>query len=235
VLSVQDVHASYGPVGALFGVSLEVPQGAVVALLGPNGSGKTTTLRVISGMLRPASGSVEFDGRRIDGMPTERIVRLGIAQVPEGRQIFGGLTALENLRLGAFSRTNGREVRSDIDRVFGYFPRLAERQHIAGGLLSGGEQQMLAIGRALMAKPRLLLLDEPSLGLAPLVVRDIFQTIEAISKDEQLSVLVVEQNAQIALGISQHGYLLETGRVVLSGTAEELRATDVVQRSYLGR
>lgn len=235
MLSLRDIHASYGPVVALQDVSLDVPEGAIAALLGPNGSGKTTTLRVVSGMLRPTSGVVEFNGERIDRMSTERIVQMGIAQVPEGRQIFGGLTTLENMRLGAFSRRNGRNVRSDMERVFGYFPQLAERQHLAGGLLSGGEQQMLAIGRALMARPRMLLLDEPSLGLAPLIVRDIFQTIKAISEEEQLTVLLVEQNAEVALSISQHGYLLETGRIVLSGAVEELKDSATVRRSYLGR
>jgi branched-chain amino acid transport system ATP-binding protein len=186
-------------------------------------------------MLRPTSGSVELAGRRIDRLSPERTVQLGIAQVPEGRQIFAGLTALENLELGAFSRTNRREVRSDIERVFSYFPQLRERQHLQGGLLSGGEQQMLAIGRALMARPRLLLLDEPSLGLAPLVVRDIFLTIETISKEEGLTVLLVEQNAELALRMTRHGYVLETGRVVLDGTAEALRNNGAVRRSYLGR
>ena len=235
MLSLHDVHASYGPVIALQGVTLEVPEGAIVALLGPNGAGKTSTLRVVSGMLRPTSGSVEFGGRRIDRLSPERTVQLGIAQVPEGRQIFAGLTALENLELGAFSRPNRREVRSDIERVFSYFPQLRERQHLQGGLLSGGEQQMLAIGRALMARPRLLLLDEPSLGLAPLVVRDIFLTIETISKEEGLTVLLVEQNAELALRMTRHGYVLETGRVALDGTPEALRNNGAVRRSYLGR
>ena len=235
MLSVRSVHAGYGPVLALQGVSLEVPEGTIVALLGPNGAGKSSTLRVVSGILRPSSGSVELAGRRIDGLSPERVVQLGIAQVPEGRQIFAGLTVIENLRLGAFWRANGRIIREDIERLFRYFPPLRERQHLQGGLLSGGEQQMLAIGRALMARPRCLLLDEPSLGLAPLVVRDIFETIQTISRDEGLTVLLVEQNADLALRMAHHGYVLETGRVVVEGTPETLRNNGAVRRSYLGR
>jgi branched-chain amino acid transport system ATP-binding protein len=233
MLSIRDVHAGYGPVVALRGVSLDVPEGTIVALLGPNGAGKSSTLRVATGILRPSAGSIELDGRRIDRLSPERVVQLGIAQVPEGRQIFGGLTVVENLRLGAFWR--GKGVREDIERVFGYFPRLRERQHLQGELLSGGEQQMLAIGRALMAKPRYLLLDEPSLGLAPMVVRDIFETIKTISVDEGLTVLLVEQNADLALRMADHAYVLETGRVALEGTPEALRSTGAVRRSYLGR
>jgi branched-chain amino acid transport system ATP-binding protein len=234
MLSVRDVHAGYGPVLALQGISLEVTEGSIAAVLGPNGAGKTTMLRVVSGVLRPSTGIVEFDGRRIDRLPAERVVQLGIAHVPEGRQIFGGLTVLENLRLGAFTRNGSRGVREDMERVFSYFPPLRERQRLQGSLLSGGEQQMLAIGRALMARPRLLLLDEPSLGLAPMVVRDIFATLETISRDEGLTVLLVEQNADIALRMAEQGYLLETGRVVLAGTGEALRNDPAVRRSYLG-
>jgi branched-chain amino acid transport system ATP-binding protein len=207
----------------------------VVALLGANGAGKTSTLRAVSGILRPSSGSVEFGGRRIDRLSPERIVQLGMAQVPEGRQVFTGLTVLENLRLGAFARKGNRAIRDDIERVFSYFPLLSKRKHLQGGLLSGGEQQMLAIGRALMARPRLLLLDEPSLGLAPMVVENIFQVINKINHDEGLSVLLVEQNAEIALRMVDYGYVMETGHVVLEGDSKMLRSDSAVRRSYLGR
>jgi branched-chain amino acid transport system ATP-binding protein len=234
MLSVRDIHVAYGPVVALQGVSLDVPEGAIAAVLGPNGAGKTSTLRAIAGIARARSGAIEFAGRRIDRLPPDRIVQLGIAQVPEGRQIFAGLTVLENLRLGAFSRRNRRGIGHDLERVFSYFPPLRERQHVAGGVLSGGEQQMLAIGRALMAGPRLLLLDEPSLGLAPMVVRSILQTIQTISEEEGLTVLLVEQNTDLALRMAHRAYVLELGRVVLSGTAEELRRNEAVRAAYLG-
>jgi branched-chain amino acid transport system ATP-binding protein len=234
MLSVRDVHASYGPVLALRGISLDVPPGKIVSVLGPNGAGKSSTLRAISGLLRPAQGTIELDGERIDRHPPEKIVKLGISHVPEGRQVFREMSVLENLRLGAYLRRDGANVRGDIDRVFGYFPVLAERRKQTAGLLSGGEQQMLAIGRALMARPRLLLLDEPSLGLAPLLVREIFQIIDTISREEGIAVLVVEQDAKLALSVAAHGYLLETGRIVLDDTAEHLRANDAVRRSYLG-
>ncbi|MEX1252845.1 MAG: ABC transporter ATP-binding protein [Dehalococcoidia bacterium] len=234
MLSIQGVHAAYGPVLALQGISLEVAEGSIVAVLGPNGAGKTSMLRVVSWILRPSTGSVEFAGRRIDRLPAERVVQLGIAHVPEGRQIFGGLTVVENLRLGAFSRAGSRGVRDDMERVFSYFPSLRERQRLQGGLLSGGEQQMLAIGRALMARPRFLLLDEPSLGLAPMLVREIFEKLQTISREEGLTVLLVEQNAELALRMAHHGYLLETGQVVLEGTGETLRNNGAVRRSYLG-
>lgn len=234
MLSVREIHVAYGPVLALQGVSLDVPEGAIAALLGPNGAGKTSTLRAIAGIVRPKSASIEFAGHRIDRLPPERIVRLGIAQVPEGRQIFAGLTVLENLRLGAFCRRNRRGIGDDLERIFSYFPPLRERPHVAGGLLSGGEQQMLAIGRALMARPRLLLLDEPSLGLAPMVVHSILQTIQMISQKEGLTVLLVEQNADLALRMAHQAYVLEIGRVVLSGTAEELRQNEAVSAAYLG-
>jgi branched-chain amino acid transport system ATP-binding protein len=233
LLKVQDVHASYGPVLALHGVSLEVPDGGIVTVLGANGAGKSSTLRAISGLLHPGRGTIELDGRRIDRLAPERVVQLGISQVPEGRQIFGELTVIENLRLGAYLRTD-RAVRSDLDRVFSYFPVLGERRPLQAGLLSGGEQQMLAIGRALMAKPRLLLLDEPSLGLAPMLVREIFEIITRINQDEGVAVLLVEQDASLALKIAQHGYVLETGRVVLHDSAQRLRENEGVRRSYLG-
>ena len=234
MLSLRDVHASYGPVLALRGVSLEVPAGGIVAVLGANGAGKTSTLRAVSGLLRPSHGVIEFDGRRIDQHAPESIVQLGISQVPEGRQIFVELSVLENLRLGAYARRDGHAVKSDLDRVFSHFPVLGERRRQTAALLSGGEQQMLAIGRALMAKPRLLLLDEPSLGLAPMLVREIFRIVKAINEEEGLTILVVEQDANLALSIAQHGYLLETGRVVLDDSAENLRRNESVRRSYLG-
>jgi len=234
LLNLRDVHAAYGPVLALQGVSLTVPQGSIVSVLGANGAGKTSTLRAISGILRVSSGTIEFEGERIDRMSPERIVRLGISQVPEGRQTFVELTVIENLRLGAYTRSDSNGVRADLDRVVSYFPVLGERRDQTAGLLSGGEQQMLAIGRALMARPRLLLLDEPSLGLAPLLVREIFENIKTISEQEGLTILVVEQDAKLALDIADHGYLLETGRVILEDKAEHLKGNEQVRRAYLG-
>ncbi|MCH8849220.1 MAG: ABC transporter ATP-binding protein [Chloroflexi bacterium] len=233
MLKLRDVHASYGPVVALQGVSLEVPRGGIITILGANGAGKTSTLRAISGLLRASQGTIEFDGQRIDRTAPERLVQLGISQVPEGRQIFSELTVMENLRLGAYTRRDNG-VKRDLDRVVEYFPVLGERQKQVAGLLSGGEQQMLAIGRALMAKPRLLLLDEPSLGLAPILVREIFEIIRAINKSEGLTILLVEQDAKLALDVAQHGYVLETGKVVLDDSAANLQQNDAVRRSYLG-
>jgi len=234
MLTIRDVHASYGPVLALQGISLEVPAGGIVAVLGANGAGKSSTLRAVSGLLRCSHGGIAFDGERIDRLSPERIVRMGVSQVPEGRQTFTELTVRENLRLGAYVRRDGGEVRRDLDRVYSYFPVLGERRSQTAGLLSGGEQQMLAIGRALMARPRVLLLDEPSLGLAPMLVREIFRIVKAINEEEQLTILVVEQDAKLALSIAQHGYLLETGRVVLHDTADNLRQNESVRRAYLG-
>jgi branched-chain amino acid transport system ATP-binding protein len=234
LLSLRDVEASYGPVEALRGVSIDVPSGGIVAVLGANGAGKSSTLRAISGLLRPARGHIEFDGRRIDHLAPEKIVQFGVSQVPEGRQIFSEMTVMENLRLGAYTRREGSGVRADLDRVFSYFPVLGERRKQQAGLLSGGEQQMLAIGRALMARPRLLLLDELSLGLAPLLVRDIFRIVKAINEAEGLTILLVEQDAKAALDIAERGYVLETGRVVLEESAARLRENEAVRRSYLG-
>jgi len=233
LLRLDDVHASYGPVLALRGVSVDVPEGGIVSMLGPNGAGKSSTLRAVSGLLRPTHGTIEFDGKRIDHDAPERIVQMGVSQVPEGRQIFGELSVRENLILGAWTRRDGG-VRQDIERIYSYFPMLGERQKQRAALLSGGEQQMLAIGRSLMAKPRLLLLDEPSLGLAPILVRELFEIIASISEKEGLTVLVVEQDVNLALGIAQYGYLLETGTVALSDTAANLRSNEQVRRSYLG-
>ena len=234
MLNVSDLHVSYGPVLAVRGVSLAVPKGQIVALLGANGAGKSSTLRTISGLLRPANGTIEFEGRRIDRVPAERIVQLGISQVPEGRQIFTELTVMENLRLGAYTRRDRAGVKRDLDLTFTYFPVLGERRGQTAMLLSGGEQQMLAIGRALMAKPSLLLLDEPSLGLAPMLVREIFRIVKAINEEEGLTILLVEQNANLALEIANEAYVLETGQVVLEGSAAELRGNEAVRRSYLG-
>jgi branched-chain amino acid transport system ATP-binding protein len=232
LLAVDRIEAYYGRVRALHSVSLEVAEGSVVALLGANGAGKTTTLRVISGLLRPSRGSVEFDGGRIDGHSADRLVRAGIVQVPEGRQIFTTLTVRENLLLGGYARRDGGSAHQDEERVFGYFPRLGERLRQRAGTLSGGEQQMLAIGRALMARPRLLLLDEPSLGLAPLMVKEIFRVISEI-RAAGTTVLLVEQNAHMALTIADHAYLLETGRVILGDRSAALQREEV-RRAYMG-
>ena len=232
LLVVNEIEAYYGRVCALHSVSLEVAEGSVVALLGANGAGKTTTLRVISGLLRPTRGTVEFDGRRIDGMSPDRLVRLGIVQVPEGRQIFADLTVHENLMLGGYARRDLGAARQK-PRVFDYFPRLRERLEQRGGTLSGGEQQMLAIGRALMARPRLLLLDEPSLGLAPILVKEIFRVISEI-RAAGTTVLLVEQNVHMALDIADRAYVLETGRVMLGDRSAALRQREEVRRAYLG-
>ena len=233
LLKVNAIQAYYGRVRALHDVSLEVAEGSIVALLGSNGAGKTTTLRVISGLLRPSHGSVEFDGRRIERLRPDQLVRAGIAHVPEGRQLFPELTVRENLRLGAYTRRDARTVEQDMQRVFNYFPRLRERLGQNAGTLSGGEQQMLAIGRGLMSKPRLLLLDEPSLGLAPLLVKEIFQIIADI-RITGTTVVLVEQNAHMALDVADYAYLLQTGRVVLSDQSSALRQREEVKHAYLG-
>ena len=232
LLELADVHARYGQTTALRGVSLAVDEGQIVAVLGANGAGKTTTLRAISGTVRK-TGNVVFAGRRIGRRAPEAIARGGIAHVPEGRGTFAELSVGENLRLGAYTRSR-RELRSDYERVLGYFPWIQERADQQAGTLSGGEQQMLALGRALMQRPRLLLLDEPSLGLAPLVVRDIFRIVRQLNEEDGLSVLVVEQNARVALASAAHAYVLEVGRVAVSGPSDELERDESVRRSYLG-
>jgi branched-chain amino acid transport system ATP-binding protein len=232
LLELEDVEARYGQVRALHGVSLRVPEGGTVAVLGANGAGKTTTLRAISNTVR-RTGDVVFDGRRINRLSPESIARLGVAHVPEGRGIVGELTVRENLRLGAYVRRDG-DVKGDRERVFRYFPRLAERERQHAGTLSGGEQQMLALGRALMSRPRLLMLDEPSLGLAPIVVREIFAILARLNEEEGLTVLVVEQNASIALRTCREACVLEVGRVAIAGESEVLREHESVRRSYLG-
>jgi branched-chain amino acid transport system ATP-binding protein len=232
LLELDDVTASYGPVQALHGVSLTVGEGEVVAILGANGAGKTTTLRAISGTV-PRGGTIDFGGKTLRGGP-EAAARSGIAHVPEGRGTFVELSVNENLRLGAYTRRDRRLVNDDLKRVAGYFPWIAERGSQRAGTLSGGEQQMLALARALMSRPRLLLLDEPSLGLAPLVVRELFRTVRELNENEGLTVLVVEQDARIALSVSARAYVLEVGRVALSGTSDKLRDAESVRRSYLG-
>ena len=234
MLKVRDLYTAYGPIMALHGVSLEVPEGQIIAILGANGAGKSTTLRTISGLVHPVKGNIEFLGHPIDKLSPEKIVEMGISQVPEGREIFFELTVMDNLRLGAYIRRDRRAVRQDIERVFHYFPVLAQREKQMAGTLSGGEQQMVAIGRALMARPRLLLLDEPSLGLAPLITQQIFGIVKTLNQDEGITVLLVEQNAGLALGIAQYGYVLEIGRLALGDTGENLRKNDAVRRSYLG-
>jgi len=233
LLKVNEIEAYYGRACALRSISLEVADGSVVALLGSNGAGKTTTLRVISGLLRPTRGSVEFDGKRIGRSRADQLVRAGIAHVPEGRQIFPELTVRENLRLGAYTRRDAKSVAQDMQRVFDYFPRLRERLEQQAGTLSGGEQQMLAIGRGLMSRPRLLLLDEPSLGLAPLLVKEIFRIISEI-RAAGTTVVLVEQNAHMALNVADYAFLLEAGRVVLSDPSAALRQREEVKRAYLG-
>jgi branched-chain amino acid transport system ATP-binding protein len=233
LLELAGVEARYGQVQALHGVSLTVDEGQVVAVLGANGAGKTTTLRAVSGTVR-TSGEIKFAGRPIAGRAPESVTRLGIAHVPEGRGIFGELTVEENLRLGAFVRRDREGVKADHKRVLQYFPRLAERRVRPAGTLSGGEQQMLALGRALMQRPRLLLLDEPSLGLAPTVVGEIFRIIRELHEREGLSVLVVEQNANLALETAQKAYVLEVGKVAVEGPSAELRRNESVRKSYLG-
>jgi branched-chain amino acid transport system ATP-binding protein len=233
VLRLEGVDVRYGGVRALHGVSLDVEPGEIVALLGANGAGKSTALRAISGLVAPAAGAITWDGRRIDGLAPEVVVRRGIAQVPEGRQIFPELTVEENLLIGSYSRRDRRPVRRELGAIFDRFPSLAARRGQPGANLSGGEQQMLAIARAMMGAPRLLLLDEPSMGLAPKLVREVFRVVEALNR-EGVTVLLVEQNARLALATAQRAYVLETGRVALAGRASDLRNDPEVRRSYLG-
>ncbi len=233
MLELKNVHTYYGSIHALKGVSLVVNQGEIVTLIGSNGAGKTTTLRTIQGILRPREGSIILEGKELEKVPPHQIVGLGIAQSPEGRLIFPRMTVMENLEMGAFLRKDKEGIKKDLDWVFSLFPRLKERIGQQGGTLSGGEQQMLAMGRALMARPRVLLLDEPSMGLSPLLVELIFDTIEKINKDGT-TVLLVEQNALMALSIAHRGYVIQTGEIVLSDTAINLRNNETVQKSYLG-
>jgi branched-chain amino acid transport system ATP-binding protein len=234
LLETRALHAGYGETRVLHGIDFAVEQGGVTALLGANGAGKTTTLRAICGMIRTTGGEISFANERIDGKATEDIVKRGVAHVPDGRGTFVELTVEENLRLGAFLRNDRAGVAQDFERVFGYFPRLRERFRQQAGTLSGGEQQMLAIARALLLRPKLLLLDEPSFGLAPLIVQEIFAIMHRIRADEGVSILLVEQNANLALEIAEQAYLLETGRIVVSGPAADIRRDDSIRRSYLG-
>ncbi len=236
MLRLRNVDAGYGKLSVLRRVSLHVSQGEIVTIVGANGAGKTTLLRTVAGLVRARAGEIAFDGREVSRLATEKVVALGCSLVPEGRQVFAPMPVRENLLLGAhvqYARGRRHEVAQDLERVYGLFPVLAKREHQLAGTLSGGEQQMLAIGRALMARPRLMMLDEPSMGLAPLVMKDIFAIVKRIS-DEGTTVLLVEQNARSALSIASRGYVLETGRIVLQGTADELLANRDVQRAYLG-
>ncbi len=234
MLEIKNLVVSYGAITALHGISLSVKSGSIVTLIGANGAGKTTTLKTISGLLKPRSGEIFYEGRNISGLPPHEIVRLGISHVPEGRMIFTNLTVLENLQMGAYLQNDKKIVRSGLDFVFVMFPRLQEREKQIAGTLSGGEQQMLAIGRALMSKPKLLLLDEPSLGLAPILVKTIFEKIVEINRQQGITILLVEQNAKLALEISHSGYVLETGKIILQDDSAALRQNPQVKNAYLG-
>jgi branched-chain amino acid transport system ATP-binding protein len=233
LLELDSVEASYGRIRALKGISLAADKGEIVALIGSNGAGKTTTLRTISGLMHAAAGRIVFDGKEITNEPPDRIVQLGICQSPEGRRLFTRMTVLDNLRMGAYTRRDGGEIKKDMDRVFELFPRLKERRNQIAGTLSGGEQQMCAMGRALMAKPKLLMLDEPSLGLSPILVETIFDIVKEINA-RGIPVLLVEQNAHKALEIAHRGFVLETGAIVQTGTGKELLESDAVKKAYLG-
>ena len=233
LLEVRGLHAAYGPTQVLHGIDFTLAAGRITAILGANGAGKTTTLRALCQAVA-TRGSIRFDGRELVGLATESVVRLGIAHVPDGRGTFGALTVEENLRLGAYTRRDRAQAAADLERMYERFPRLRERQRQSAGLLSGGEQQMLAISRALMLKPRLLLLDEPSFGLAPMVVAEIFRILREINQRDGVSILLVEQNAQLALELADQAYLLETGRVALSGPGQDIRRDEAVRRAYLG-
>ena len=235
ILELANVEASYGPVQALRGVSLKVPRGKIVTVLGANGAGKSTILKTISGIIDPSKGQIRFDGEEIQGRDPDWIVRRGIGHAPEGREVFALLTVEENLRMGAYTRRDRDGVASDIDLVYAYFPILKERARQEAGLLSGGQQQMLAIGRALLSRPKLMLMDEPSLGLSPLLTQEIFRIIVRINREQGTTILLVEQNAKAALKLADRGYVLETGKVVLEGPADELMENAEVKRAYLGK
>jgi branched-chain amino acid transport system ATP-binding protein len=233
MLDIKELHVAYGSIKALKGISFSVDAGEIVTLIGANGAGKSTTLKTLSGLLRAQSGSITFEGKEISTAPSYEIVTMGISQVPEGRRIFPRQSVLENLELGAYQRKDRKLIKEDMQRVFSYFPRLAERKSQMAGTLSGGEQQMLAIGRGLMSRPKLMLFDEPSMGLAPLLVQEIFAIIKEINANGT-TILLVEQNANMALSIAQKAYVLETGKIVLSGPAEELSRNEQVRKAYLG-
>src|SRR5213082_2407032 len=234
ILKLSNIESYYGPIMAIRGISIEVPRGQIVTLLGANGGGKTTVLKTISGILDPQKGSIEFLGKPIQRMEADKIVRLGLSHVPEGREIFPFLTVRENLMMGAFARGDPDGVAADLERIYGYFPVLKARLDQRAGLLSGGEQQMLAISRAFMSRPKLLLLDEPSLGLSPLLVREIFSIIRRLNAEEGISMLLVEQNAKMALETAQYGYVLEVGRIVMADSCERLMRSQDIQEFYLG-
>ena len=234
MLEIKNLAVSYGAITALHGISLSVPAGGIVTLIGSNGAGKTTALKTISGLLKPCAGKIFYDGKNIAGLPPHQIVKLGISHVPEGRMIFANLTVMENLQMGAYLQKDRTAIRRELDYVFAAFPRLQEREKQIAGTLSGGEQQMLAIGRALMSRPKLLMLDEPSLGLAPLLVKTIFEKIVEINRQQGITILLVEQNANLALEVSGFGYVLETGKVALSGDSATLRQNPQVKSAYLG-
>lgn len=233
MLKVEDINVYYGAIHAIKGISLEVNEGEIVTLIGANGAGKSTILRTISGLLKPKTGKIDFEGQNIAGIAAQHIVKSGISQVPEGRRIFANMTVMENLDLGAYVRSDKAGIQEDLEMVFARFPRLEERKTQEAGTLSGGEQQMLAMGRALMSRPRLLLLDEPSMGLAPLLIKEIFSIIQDINKTGT-TVLLVEQNANMALSIANRAYVLETGRITLAGAAKDLAASEAVRKAYLG-
>ncbi len=233
MLDVQGLRVSYGGINAVKGIDLAVRAGELVTLIGANGAGKTTTLKALAGVLHPAAGVIRYDGAEVTGLPAHRLVRRGLSLVPEGRGVFARLTVAENLAMGAYARRDGRRIAEDLERVYGLFPRLAERNRQLAGTLSGGEQQMLAIGRALMSRPRLLLLDEPSMGLAPLMVQRIFETITAVARSG-VTLLLVEQNAKLALEVSDRGYVMESGRIVLTDSAQSLLRSEQVKHAYLG-
>ena len=233
MLIINDIDVFYGNIQALKGISLEVKEGEIVTLIGANGAGKSTLLKTISGLLKPKRGSIEYLGAAIDGKPAQTIVKAGLSHVPEGRRVFSNMTVEENLELGAYLRSDREVIKKDLNHVFELFPRLLERRKQLSGTLSGGEQQMLAMGRALMAKPKLIIMDEPSMGLAPLMVKNIFNIIEMVNK-EGVTVLLVEQNAHMALSVAHRAYVLETGKIVLTGSAKELQESDEVRAAYLG-
>ncbi len=234
MLEIQQLTVCYGVISALQGISLRVEQGSIVTLIGGNGAGKTTTLRAISGMVKPKAGQILFEGKPVNGLPPHKLVGLGLAHCPEGRMVFANLTVHENLMMGAFLRHDKAGIAEDIDYVFNIFPRLKERDQQVAGTLSGGEQQMLAIGRALMSRPRFLMLDEPSLGIAPMLVKSIFEKIVEINRERGVTILLVEQNANLALEVASFGYVLETGRILLADESAKLRADPKVRDAYLG-
>ncbi len=234
MLTIENLHVSYGAIKALHGVSLKVPQGSIVTLIGANGAGKSTTLRSVSGLVKSCSGSIIYDGQEISKLPAHKIVGRGLCHVPEGRMIFSNLTVMENLKMGAYLQRDRKWIAAQTEYVFSLFPRLKERENQASGTLSGGEQQMLAIGRALLSRPQFLMLDEPSLGIAPLLVKTIFERIVEINREQGLTILLVEQNANLALDVSRYAYVMETGKILIEGPSATVKADPQVQAAYLG-